>query len=172
MAIWMKVSPHQLLFCGTFLLLLICAGGCAEERTYYPASDNEGGWRKLDDPATILDTLGFDVAPLDEAFEIAKSSTKNGGLLVVRDEWLIYEKYFGLGHREALTNLASVGKSFTSVAAGILMEEQAERFPHSLDQKVFHHDYLPAVAFPPADPEMHEFKLGQLLAFSAGIRGN
>ncbi|SVE05427.1 uncharacterized protein METZ01_LOCUS458281, partial [marine metagenome] len=40
-------------------------------------------------------------------------------MLVVRKGWLIYENYFGLGHREALTNLASVGKSFTSVAAGI-----------------------------------------------------
>ena len=31
---------------------------------------------------------------------------------------------------------------------------------------------MPASAFPLPDPEMLEIKLGQLLAFSAGIRGN
>ena len=50
-------------------------------------------------------------------------------MLVVHRGWLVYERYFGLGDREATPNLASVGKSVTSVAAGILMAEEPKRFP-------------------------------------------
>jgi CubicO group peptidase (beta-lactamase class C family) len=162
-----------LLFCAPLVGILFLSA-CAPEhdKTYFPPSDDEGGWRKIEDTAKIQATTGLDVATLDRAFEIAKASTKNGGLLVVHKGWLVYEDYFGLGHREAFTNLGSVGKSFTSVAAGIIMEEQPDRFPDGLDQQIYHPAYLPASAFPPTDPQKLEIKLGQLLAFSAGIRGN
>ena len=114
----------------------------------------------------------MDRRKLDEAFEFIQGSTKNGGLLVVRNGWLVYENYFGLGHREATPNLASCGKSFTSIAVGILLAERPELFPDGLDQKVFTPDYFPAEAFPLSDPRKKEIKLGQLLAFTAGIRGN
>jgi CubicO group peptidase (beta-lactamase class C family) len=92
--------------------------------------------------------------------------------LVLRHGWLVYERYFGLGHREAVPNLASCGKSFTSIAVGILMEERHDMFPDGLDQKVFTPRYFPPEAFPLSDPRKSDIKLGQLLAFSAGIRGN
>jgi CubicO group peptidase (beta-lactamase class C family) len=84
----------------------------------------------------------------------------------------VYEKYFGLGHRDAMPNLASCGKSFTSVAAGILLGQRPELFAEGLDQQVFTPDYLPPAAFPLSDPGKKEIKLGQLLAMTAGIRGN
>ena len=139
---------------------------------YFPPPDSQGGWRTISSAEEIRRVTGIDVKKLDEAFDVAKASTKNGGLLVVRNGWLVYEKYFGRGHREATPNLASCGKSFTSIAIGILMAEHPDLFPDGLDQKVFTPTYLPAEAFPPSDPAMAEIKLGQLLAFSAGIRGN
>ncbi len=139
---------------------------------YFPPPDSEGGWRTLSSAEEIRRVAGMDVRKLDEAFEVADASTKNGGLLVVRHGWLVYEKYFGRGHREATPNLASCGKSFTSIALGILMAEHPELFPDGLDQKIFTPTYLPPEAFPLSDPAMSEIKLGQLLAFSAGIRGN
>ncbi len=140
--------------------------------TYFPPPDSQGGWRTLKDAEEIRRVAGMDVTKLDEAFDVAAASTKNGGVLVVRHGWLVYEKYFGRGHREATPNLASCGKSFTSVAVGILMAEHPDLFPEGLDQKIFTPKYLPAEAFPLSDPAMAEIKLGQLLAFSAGIRGN
>ena len=139
---------------------------------YFPPPDSEGGWRTLTDSEEIRRVTGVDVRKLDAAFEVAEASTKNGGLLVVRHGWLIYERYFGRGHREATPNLASCGKSFTSIAIGILMHEHPDLFPDGLDQKVFTPTYLPPEAFPLSDPAMADIKLGQLLAFSAGIRGN
>ena len=111
-------------------------------------------------------------ARLDETFAYLKTCLGNGGLLVARRGWLVYERYYGLASREATPNLASCGKSFTSMAVGMLMAEQPERFPEGLDQQVYAPGYLPDVAFPLSDPAKAEIKLGQLLAFSAGIRGN
>jgi CubicO group peptidase (beta-lactamase class C family) len=109
---------------------------------------------------------------LDKSFEFIKSNTKNGGLLVLRHGWLVYECYFGKGHRLATPNLASCGKSFTSIAMGILLAEHPEFFPKGLEQKIFTPTFLPEMAFPLSDEKKADIKLGQLLAFSGGIRGN
>ncbi|MEK7405614.1 MAG: serine hydrolase [Acidobacteriota bacterium] len=139
---------------------------------YFPAPDAQGGWRALRDPSEIRATAGLDAGKLDEAFEYIKASSKHGGLLVVRRGWLAYERYFGRACREATPNSASCGKLFTSIAMGILMSERPELFPDGLDQKVYTRRYLPAEAFPPNDPLKAEIKLGQLLAMTAGLRGN
>jgi CubicO group peptidase (beta-lactamase class C family) len=158
---------------------ITAAGGSIEEssaaktaRHYFPPPDTAGGWRTPGSAAEARRLTGIDVAKLDDALAVAKASTKNGGILVVRNGWLVYEKYFGLAHRDATPNLASVGKSYTSIAVGILMAERPDLFPDGLDQKVFQATHLPAEAFPLSDPAKAEIKLGQLLAFTAGIRGN
>jgi CubicO group peptidase (beta-lactamase class C family) len=143
-----------------------------EPMEYFPAADRKEGWRRPASAGEVRRLAGMDVGKLDEALAVAEASTKNGGLLVIRRGWLAYEKYFGLGDHEATPNLASCGKSFTSIAVGILMAERPDLFPGGLDQKVFTPAYLPPGAFPLADARMAEIKLGQLLAFTAGIRGN
>lgn len=139
---------------------------------YFPSADHEGGWRALVAAEDLRRIAGVKRQALDQAFEIAAASTKNGGLLVARHGWLVYERYFGRGQREATPNLASCGKSFTSIAVGMLIAERPDLFPEGLDQRVFTPKYLPPEAFPLSDPAMTEIQLGQLLAFSAGIRGN
>ena len=141
-------------------------------RTYFPPPDDQGGWRTLDDPRDIRRVAGMDLERLDQAFAYAKTSTKNGGLLVARRGWLVYERYFGKGSRDATPNLASCGKSFTSIAVGMLVSQRPDCFPEGLEQRIFRPAYLPAEAFPLSDPRKSEIKLGQLLSFSAGIRGN
>ena len=91
---------------------------------------------------------------------------------MLKDGWLVYEDYFGRGHRTATPNLASCGKSFTSIAVGILLREKAALFPEGLDQKVFSSTFFPEESFPLPDPSMADIRLGQLLTFTAGIRGN
>lgn len=139
---------------------------------YFPPPDSQGGWRTLTTEDDIRRVAGLDLQKLDDAFAHVQKTTKNGGLLVARRGWLVYERYFGKGHRDALCNLASCGKSITSVAVGILMAERPDLFPDGLDQKIFTPTYFPPAAFPLSDPRRCEIKLGQLLSFSAGIRGN
>jgi CubicO group peptidase (beta-lactamase class C family) len=154
--------------------LLAAMLGCAAALSaqYFPRPDSAGGWRTLRDAAEIRRKAGLDVKRLDEAFEHIQGSSKHGGLLVVRKGWLVYERYFGRASREATPNTASCGKSFTSIALGILMRERPDLFPDGLDQKVYTPRYLPPEAFPVNDPAKSEIKLGQLLAMSAGLRGN
>ena len=140
--------------------------------TYYPLPDSQGGWRTLFGHDEVRKVTGIDTNKLDDAFEYIKKSTKNGGLLVLKDGWLVYEKYFGKGQREAAVNLASCGKSITSIAMGIFISENPGLFPQGLEQKVFTPTYFPREMFPLSDPKKAEIKLGQLLAFTAGIRGN
>ena len=51
----------------------------------------------------------------DHVLEFAKTTTKHGGVLVQIDGRLVFEKYFGVAHRDATPNLASVGKSVRCV---------------------------------------------------------
>lgn len=140
--------------------------------TYFPPPDSQGGWRSVQETEDVRRAAGVDRGKLDEAFDLVKGSSKNGGLLVVRRGWLVYERYFGKGHREATPNLASCGKSVTSIAVGILLAERPELFPDGLEQRIFTPRYLPPEAFPLTDPRKADVKLGQLLAMTAGIRGN
>jgi CubicO group peptidase (beta-lactamase class C family) len=141
-------------------------------RVYFPPPDSQGGWRTATTAEEVRRLAGLDLEKLNDVFADYSQSTKNGGLLVVRHGWLAFEKYFGYGCRDATPNLGSCGKSFTSIAVGILMREHPDLFPDGLDQKIFTPTYLPPEAFPLSDPAKAEIKLGQLLAFSAGIRGN
>ena len=153
-----------------FLIACALAAG-VQAAGYYPPPDSQGGWRTLTDSASVRKMTGIDVARLDQAFEYAEKTSPHGGLLVVRHGWLVYEKYYGRGARNALVDMASCGKAFTSVACGILLKEKAARFPEGLRTKVFTREFLPE-AFPLDDPRKAEITLGQLLSMSAGFHGD
>jgi CubicO group peptidase (beta-lactamase class C family) len=153
------------------LVLALTASLWAGSSHYFPPPDSKGGWRTLKTDTDIRKTAGIDPAKLDEAFEYTKNTSQHGGLLVVRHGYLVYEKYFGRGNREAIPELASCGKAFTSIAVGIMLKEKAAQIPEGLDQKVFTPQYMPASIFPLDDPRKADIKLGQLLAMSAGVRG-
>jgi CubicO group peptidase (beta-lactamase class C family) len=158
------VKLHALALAACLLLPL-----AAED--YFPPPDSKGGWRTLTDPAKIKARTGIDKAKLDEAFDYLQQTSQHGGLLVVRHGHLVYERYFGRGHREALPELASVGKAFTTMATGILMKEKPVDFPQGLDTKIYTSKYLPGEYFPLEDPRKAQISLGQVLSMSAGIRG-
>jgi len=155
----------------TRLALLLAAGATcalAASPDYYPPPDSAGGWRALHDAAQIRKVAGIDAKRLDQAFEYTKRTSQHGGLLVVRHGWLVYESYFGRCHRDATPAVASVSKTFTSVACGVMLEDQRDRIPEGLETKIFTARYLPA-ALPLSDPRKAEIKLGHLLAMSSGM---
>jgi len=154
----MRLTP-ALLLAGSVL--------CAQE---FPPSDAQGGWRTLKDAAEIRKTGGMDLKKLDWAFDYASRSSPHGGLLVVRHGYLIYEKYYGKGNREALPAMASVGKAYTSIACGIMLDEKKAQIPEGLETKVFNEKYLPE-AMPLDDPRKADIKLGHLLTMGAGLHG-
>ncbi|MBK7928558.1 MAG: serine hydrolase [Bryobacterales bacterium] len=106
------------------------------------------------------------------AYQAARESNPNGGLLVVHRGAVVFERYYGLASAAATPNLASVGKAFTSIACGVLLAQQRRRFGRGLETLVCTPDYLPHGAFPLTDARRAAIQLGHLLSMSAGIRGN
>jgi CubicO group peptidase (beta-lactamase class C family) len=141
---------------------------CAAE--YFPPPDSDGGWRTLKTAEEIRAKAGMDLSRLEDAYTITERSTANGGLLVVRHGYLVFEKYFGRASRNANPDMASTGKAFTSIACGIMLNEFRAKLPAGLDTKVFTQRYLPE-AFPLEDPRKADISLGQLLCMSAGYWG-
>jgi len=150
-----------------FACFPVCGAG-----DYFPPPDSEGGWRSLinQNADKLRKVGGMDRAKLDEAFQLAQETTQNGGLIVVRHGYLVYEKYFGRAARDSNPDMASCGKAFTSIACGIMLKEKRDLIPQGLDTKVFTKRYLPE-AFPLDDPAKADITLGQLLAMTAGFHG-
>jgi CubicO group peptidase (beta-lactamase class C family) len=126
--------------------------------------DSAGGWRVRPPQAE-----GMDAARLEQALQYAMLSSQNGGVLVARNGSLVFEKYFGKGHREAHPDMASIGKAYTSIACGIMLAEKRDAIPDGLDQLVFNEKYLPE-ALPLTHPDKAQIRLGHLLSMSSGMR--
>jgi CubicO group peptidase (beta-lactamase class C family) len=152
------------------LLLALGSPAGAKSMEYYPPPDRDGGWRAPKNSKEASTITGMDTQKLDWAFEYASRSSQHGGLLVVRHGWLVYERYYGRGNREAIPAMASCGKALTSIACGIMLNEKRELFPDGLDQKVFAEKYLPE-AIPLDDLKKADITLGQLLSMAAGFHG-
>jgi len=152
-------------FCAILLLAPLCHAA-----DYFPPPDSEGGWRTALEVKQARELAGVDLAKLDPAWEITKRGTQNGGLLVVRNGYLVFEKYFGRASRNANPDMASTGKAFTSIACGVMLQEFKDKIPEGLDTKVFTEKYLPE-ALPLDDPRKADITLGQLLCMSAGYWG-
>jgi CubicO group peptidase (beta-lactamase class C family) len=154
----------------TGLLLLTLSFAALSAEDYFPPPDKDGGWRTLTDAAEIRKLAGMDLVRLEAAGEQTQRCCKNTALVVVRHGYLVYEKYWGLAHRNANPDMASTGKGFTSIACGIMLHEKKAEIPDGLNQKVFTEKYLPE-AFPLDDPRKANITLGQLLCMTAGYHG-
>src|SRR4051794_32385922 len=156
---------------SAFLLAVVAFGLTARaEDAYFPPPDSEGGWRVARTAGEVRKLAGMDLGRLDHAFEVCERGTQNGGLLVVRHGYLVYEKYFGRAQRNVNPDMASTGKAYTSIACGIMLNEFRDKIPDGLDTRVFTPKYLPE-AFPLDDPRKADITLGQLLSMSAGYHG-
>ena len=164
-----RVSRQK--FRGAAILgLVLSSVRLVQAADYFPPPDSQGGWRTAQTTAQARAMAGMDLARLEQAFDLTQRSTQNGGLLVVRHGYLVFEKYFGRAHRNANPDMASTGKAYTSIACGIMLAEKHDAIPDGLGQKVFTEKYLPE-AFPLDDPRKAEITLGQLLCMTAGYHG-
>lgn len=151
-------------------LLLLLGTSLQAAPDYFPPSDSEGGWREAKAEKEARDLAGIDTSKLEPAYVNVERSTANGGLVVVRRGYLVFERYFGKASRNANPDMASTGKAFCSIACGIMLDEFKDKIPEGLDTKVFTEKYLPQ-AFPLNDPRKADIKLGQLLSMTAGYWG-
>src|SRR5690242_2440776 len=146
----------------------------ASASDYFPPSDDKGGWRSATNAARMRERAGMEPTRLDQAWEFTRRCTQNGGLLIVRNGWLVFENYFGRASRNANPDMASTGKAYTSIACGIMLKEFRDKIPSGLDAKVFTKEFLPEAFAADGkldDPRREEISLGQLLCMTGGYTG-
>src|SRR5262245_18246339 len=69
--------------------------------SYFPPPDSASGWRTATNAAQVRERAGMDLPRLEQAWEFTQRCTQNGALLVVRNGYLVFEKYFGRASRNA-----------------------------------------------------------------------
>jgi CubicO group peptidase (beta-lactamase class C family) len=156
------------------LCLFVAGSGSALAAEYYPPPDRDGGWRTAAGAAQIRSAAGMEAGRLEQAWTFTQRCTQNAGLLVVRNGWLVLERYVGRASRNANPDMASTGKAYTSIACGLMLEEFRDRIPDGLDTKVFTSRYLPEAFSADGkldDPRRAVITLGQLLCMTAGYNG-
>ena len=148
--------------------------GTLTHQPYFPPPDAAGGWRTATNAAQAGESAGMNLARLEQAWEFTQRCTQNGGLLVVRNGWLVFEKYFGRASRNANPDMASTGKAYASIACGIMLKEFHEKIPDGLETKVFTPRFLPEAFSADGnldDPRRADITLGQLLCMTGGYTG-
>lgn len=166
----LSLSRRSLLAAAAPLALPRPIPARAATADYFPPPDSKGGWRTLPDAASLRKRAGVDQSRLDQAWEFTSRCGPHVGLVVVRNGYLVFEKYTGRAGRNVNPDMASTGKAFTSIACGVMLREFRDKIPNGLDEKVFTEKYLPE-AFPLDDPRRADITLGQLLCMSAGYHG-
>src|ERR1043165_4738920 len=134
-----------------FITGIMLTFSCLRAATYFPPPDSAGGWRTATTAAQVRENAAMDLPRLEQAWEFTQRCTQNAGLIVVRNGWLVFEKYVGRASRNANPDMASTGKAYTSIACGLMLQEFRDKIPLGLDTKVFTKEFLPE-ALPLDDP--------------------
>jgi CubicO group peptidase (beta-lactamase class C family) len=131
----------------------------SEKREYWPTS----GWKTSTpemqgmDPAKLLIAEEFIQNRLPDAFS----------LLIVKNGYLVFEKYYSWGSPDKYAVVHSVTKSVTSALIGIALDKG---YLDSVDQKLI--EFFPEYITDELNPRKKEINLKHLLTMSAGFKWN
>jgi len=130
-----------------------------KERAYWPT----GGWK-----SSTPEMQGMDSAKLLIADEFIQNRLPDVfSLLVVKNGYLVFEKYYSWGSPDKYAVVHSVTKSVTSALIGIALDKG---YLNSVDQKLI--EFFPEYITDNLDPRKKEISLKQLLTMSSGFRWN
>jgi CubicO group peptidase (beta-lactamase class C family) len=106
---------------------------------------------------------GVDPDKLKDVYEAAEKISNIYSLLVVKNGYLIAERYFNNSSINSATPTASVTKSYISALAGIAIREQVLT---SVDQKMM--EFFPEFNWQELDPRKSQITLRQILQMRSG----
>jgi CubicO group peptidase (beta-lactamase class C family) len=146
---------------SAFLCLLASCGSSdgsgGKVPNYTPTTANDG-WQ-VATPAG----QGVDEATLDTAYQEARQIPNIFSLLVVKNGYLIAERYFNGARMSEAFDTASVTKSFTSALTGIALRDNLLT---SVDQKMF--EFFPEIAWQQLDSRKSSITIRQMLQMRSG----
>lgn len=116
-------------------------------------------------PVAAPETQGLDPARLDEASQfVAANYPTRYSLLIVRNGYLVFEKYYNGSYALQANNIKSMSKSVLSVLTGIAIQEGRIR---SIEQKL--PEYFPEYFHDGLDPRKPDITIKHLLTMTAGF---
>lgn len=148
------VRLYTLLFLGACL-------GCACEK-HDPASSTVSTW-----PTSSPEAQGINSELLNHAYTEADKLPTLQSVVLVRNGYLVSEKYFAGNDATTLFHVRSVTKSVVAALVGIALQEGALS---SLDMKL--EEFFPAQFNANTDSRKREITLAHLLTMSAGFQWN
>ena len=130
-----------------------------KKREYWPTS----GWK-----TSAPEQQGMDSSKLLIADEFIQNRLPDTfSLLIVKNGYLVFEKYYSWGSAEKIAVVHSVTKSVTSALIGIALDKG---YLDSVDQKLI--DFFPEYVTGDLDPRIKEISLKHILTMSAGFSWN
>ena len=157
-----KSLQHSFLRCASAILIVSMLTGCGTSTADLGMVDfkplPEGDWK-----VSTPEEQGLDPILLARLYYEAAELETLYGLLVIRNGYLIGEKYFNGASVDHAKGRASATKSFTSALVGIALEQGCIQ---SLDQKIL--DFFPEFAGEIRDPRKKQITIRQLLQMRGG----
>jgi len=157
-----KLSCNKIILCiFTFSLFAFLTENAVceqpKKRAYWPTS----GWR-----SSTPEMQGMNPAKLMIADEFIQNRLQDAfSLLVVRNGYLVFEKYYSWGSPYKYAVVHSVTKSVTSALIGIALDKG---YLQSLDQKLI--EFFPEYVTVDLNQRKKEISLKHLLTMSAGFK--
>jgi CubicO group peptidase (beta-lactamase class C family) len=157
-----KNMKSKLLALALLLIFTACSIApsrlASTESLSYEPLEVEDWWR-LSTPAE----QGLDPKIVSKAYREVGDIKTIYSLLIVKNGYLVAEKYFHGEQIDLPNNVASVTKGYVSALVGIAL---AEGYLTSLDQKMM--DFFPEYASSGLDPKKYKITIRQLLQMRAG----
>lgn len=140
------------------------------DQGYFPPSESQGGWRKLDKPEEIRRLAGMDPKKLDALGNwLLQSDNRNFAAVVIRNGYVVLEVERGNSSKTDARRVASVSKAICATVLAIASEQSQQGKAvrkMSFDDPAF--DFIPW-AQPLSDPRKRQITVKQLLNHASGI---
>lgn len=151
------------------VLMLLLAGAVAAD-DYFPPPESEGGWRKLAEAGSAVQSVGMDAERLaDLRAWLLASDKRDFAAVVIRRGWIVLEVERGNSAKTDSRRVASVSKAVCATVLAIASQRSQEGFtPHKMtfDDPAF--QFIPW-AQPLSDPRKARITVKQLLNHTSGI---
>lgn len=150
-----------LMFAGTIIILsmlLGCGPSTAELEAVDYAPLSQDDWQ-----VSTPEEQGLDPMAVAELYHNAAELERLYSLLLIKDGYLIAEKYYNEGSVGQKARVQSVTKSFTSALVGIALDQGCLA---SLDQEML--EFYPELAGQVSDPRKEQITIKEMLQMRAG----
>jgi CubicO group peptidase (beta-lactamase class C family) len=147
-----KIFHYQMLIIISFILV-----SCSEDLTgpEYPSYN----W-----PTSTPEAQGISSQLIQQAFQQGENRGFVDCILIIRNGYLVGEKYYNGFTKKTSHNVMSVSKSFLSAMTGIALREGVL---NNLNEKVL--DFFPEYIYPNIDPRKYNITVRNLLMMRMGI---